>query len=174
MNNILYLTIFWHFHHFLGSAFHSHMGNGVWYLKLIQMCKVLKQFFVTKISSSAQRGQNIQLFLNCEQLRFMLAYDVAMLIMCLIINGSIEWKIYTHKKFELNTKSAQIFCPEYSYCWHESKIVTFTSYSIKPTFISNINYTRVIQHHTVCNAYVEMDGSAAGMCHHFPCHISVD
>jgi len=66
------------------------MGNGVWYLKLIQKCKVLKQFFATKISNSALRGQHIQLFLNCEQLRFMLAYDVAMLIMSLIINGSME------------------------------------------------------------------------------------
>jgi hypothetical protein len=40
-------------------------------------------------------------------------FDIAMLIMCSIIKGSTEWKLYTHKQFYMNTKSETILHTEY-------------------------------------------------------------
>jgi len=139
---------------------------------LTKKCEFLRSF-ASKILSSILCVYNTQLFLNWQSLRFVLLYEeVVMLLICSVINGTTQRKLYSHKQSEANT--------EYVNFTHrilqiiEIKVKQLvTKWSIKSMFIHIVNYTQATTlPHTVWNASAAIDGSACGMWHHLPsrCH----
>ena len=69
---------------------------------------VFLNVFVRKILSSIYRAHNMQLFLNWVHVTFYAFFfflSYTMLVMDSVIKGFRGWKLYTHKQFQLNTKS---------------------------------------------------------------------
>jgi hypothetical protein len=85
---------------------------------------------------------------------------VSMLIMWSVINGSIGWRMYAYKQFEINTRNAKILVTEYFNLLNlKQNRYRHDTLHKKPVLIHSVDYTThtMMLRHAVWNVHVEVN-----------------